>query len=105
MSDQIIKAPSRGEILKRLREAHGATVERAQALLREQKQMQNAICQFIRETPKTVPEIALAIGKPAHEVLWFVSALKKYGIVVEAGMCGDYPLYQRAKEQQAWPGV
>jgi hypothetical protein len=32
--------------------------------------------------------------------LWFVSALKKYGIVVEAGMNGDYPLYQRAKEQQ-----
>jgi len=27
--------------------------------------------------------------------------LKKYGIVVETGMCGDYPLYKRASEAQA----
>ena len=101
MIDQKRETTSRGEMLKRLREAHGATVERTQALFREQKQMQNAICQFIRETPKTVPEIAEVVGKPTHEILWFVAALKKYGILVEAGMCGDYPLYQRAKEQQA----
>ena len=88
-------------MLKRLREAHAESVERTQALFREQKQMQQAICKFIRDTPKTVPEIAAEIGKPAHEVLWFVAALKKYGIVIEAGMCGDYPLYQRAKEAQA----
>ncbi len=100
MSDQKNGTPSRGEVLKRLREAHGTTVERSQAMMKEQKQMQNAICQFIRETPKTVPEIAAEIGRPTHEVLWFVAALRKYGIVVEAGMCGDYPLYQRAKEVQ-----
>jgi hypothetical protein len=99
MSDSKKEALSRSESLKRLREMHGATVARTQALFREQKQMQNAICQFVRESPKTVPEIAEAIGKPTHEVLWFVAALRKYGIVVEAGMCGDYPLYQRAKEQ------
>lgn len=100
MSDPKTDTPSRGEALKLLRQKHGATVELAQALMREQKQMQNAICQFIRDTPKTVPEIAAEIGKPAHEVLWFVAALKKYGIIVEAGMGGDYPLYQRAREAQ-----
>jgi predicted transcriptional regulator len=99
MSDQG-KNLSRGEVLKQLRQDHAATVERTQALLREQKQMQQSICQFIRENPKTVPEIAANINKPAHEVLWFVAALKKYGIVVETGMCGDYPLYQRAEEVQ-----
>jgi predicted transcriptional regulator len=99
MSDLNIKTPTRGEILKQLRIAHGATVEKAQILVKEQRQMQKSICDFIAETPKTVPEIATAIGKPANEVLWFISALKKYGIVVEAGMSGDYPLYQRAKEQ------
>jgi hypothetical protein len=101
MSDQNREALTRGETLKRLREAHSATVERTQALFREQKQMQNAICGVLRETPKTVPEIAEEIGKPAHEVLWFVAALRKYGILIESGMCGDFPLYQRAKEQQA----
>jgi hypothetical protein len=101
MSDQKRETTSRGEMLKQLREAHGATVERAQVLLREQKKMQTAICQSIRETPKTVPEIAEVVGKPTHEVLWFVAALKKYGILVEAGMCGDYPLYQRVEEMKA----
>ena len=98
MSDQKKEALLRSETLKRLRQEHGATVERTQALFREQKQMQNAICQFVRDTPKTVPEIAKAIGKPTYDVFWFVAALRKYGILVEGGMCGDYPLYQRAKE-------
>ncbi|MBN2148134.1 MAG: hypothetical protein JW726_12135 [Anaerolineales bacterium] len=101
MSDQKSETPSRGEILKRLREAHSTTVAQSQTMMKEQKQMQNAICQFIRDTPKTVPEIAAEIGKPTHEVLWFVAALKKYGIVIETGMCGDYPLYQRAQEVEA----
>jgi predicted transcriptional regulator len=100
MSDQNIKTPTRGEILKQLRAAHEVTFEKTQALVREQRQMQKSICDFITETPHTVPEIAKAIGKPANEALWFISALKKYGIVVEDGMSGDYPLYQTAKEQQ-----
>jgi predicted transcriptional regulator len=92
------EARSRSENLKRLRESHVATVESTQALLREQKKIQREICQCIRENPKTVPEVAAAIGRPAHEVLWYLAAFKKYGIVIESGMCGDYPLYLHAKE-------
>jgi predicted transcriptional regulator len=91
-------ARARRETLKRLRETHAETVEQTQALLREQKQIQQQIRQAIRENPKTVPDLATAIGRPTHEVLWYLSALKKYGIVVEAGMRDDYPLYQQAKE-------
>jgi predicted transcriptional regulator len=91
-------ARARSETLKRLRAAHAETVERTQALLREQKQMQREICQAIRADPQTVPEVAAAISKPANQVLWYLAALKKYGIVVEAGMRGDYVLYQQAKE-------
>ena len=101
MSDEKTSTLSRAELLKSLREKHAAAVERTQVLFREQKKMQQDICQFIRETPHTIPEIATEIGKPTHEVLWFVAALRKYGIVVENGMCGDYPLYQRAKEVEA----
>jgi predicted transcriptional regulator len=101
MSDPKTGGRSRGDILKSLRELHADSVKRTQALLREQNRLQQAICRFIGDTPRTVPEIAAGIGKPAHEVLWFVSALKKYGIVMEAGMRGDYPLYQRAMEAQA----
>jgi hypothetical protein len=92
------QARTRSETLKQLREAHASTVERTQALLREQKQLHREICQVIRDKPGTVPEVAATIKRPAHEVLWYLAVLKKYGIVVEAGMCGDYPLYQLVKE-------
>ena len=90
---------SRAELLKRLRAEHAETVSRTQALLKEQKRIQKEICQFIRENPKTVPEIAEAIGMPSNEVLWYLASYRKYGIVVEDGMCADYPLYRKAEEK------
>ena len=93
------KNPSRGEMLKRLRAQHTETVERTQALLKEQKRVQKEICQVMRDNPKTVPEVAEAVGMPAQEVLWYIASFKKYGLVVENGMCGDYPLYQKAEEK------
>ena len=92
------EARARSETLKQLREAHATTVEWTQTLLREQKQFQKEICQAIRDNPETVPKIAAAISKPAHKVLWHLAALKKYGIVIEAGMSGDYVLYKLKKE-------
>lgn len=90
---------SRGEMLKRLRERHAETVARTQALLKEQKRIQNEMCQLLREAPKTVPEVARALGMPAHEALWYMASFKKYGLIVENGMCGDYPLYSKAEEK------
>jgi transcriptional regulator with XRE-family HTH domain len=90
---------SRGEMLKRLREQHAESVKRTQALLKEQKKVQQEICKVMRDTPKTVPEVAEAVGMPTHEVLWYIASYKKYGIVVEDGMCADYPLYRRAEEK------
>ncbi len=90
---------SRGEMLKRLREQHGESVTRTQALYKEQRRIQQEICKIIRDAPKTVPEVAAATGLPTHEVLWHLTAMKKYGIVAENGMCGDYPLYQKVEEK------
>jgi predicted transcriptional regulator len=93
-------APSRAETLRRLREQHAETVARTQALLKEQKRIQQEICKAIRETAKTVPQIAEEIGMPANEVLWYVASFRKYGMIVEKGMCADYPLYQKVEEKQ-----
>lgn len=90
---------ARTEILKRLREQRKETVERTQALLKEQKRVQQLICKSVREKPKTVVEIANEIGMPSHEVLWYVTSFKKYGLLKEIGMCGDYPLYERDEEK------
>ena len=88
---------SRGDILKKLRSEHEASVQNAQALLKEQKRMQQELCSLMKDEPMTVPELAAAAKLPAPKVLWFVAALKKYGVVVEAGMSGDYPIYQKAE--------
>jgi predicted transcriptional regulator len=98
MSGEKIKVTSRSEMLKNLRDAHTADVQRTRELVLKQKQLQQSICQVIENTPKTIPQIAAQIGRPTHEVLWFVASLKKYGVVVETGMSEDYPLYQRVKE-------
>ena len=89
----------RAALLKRVRGEHAETVKRTQALLKKQKKVQQLICQNIREKSKTVPEIAEAVDIPTHEVLWYLTSFKKYDIVVEDGMCGDYILYKRAEEK------
>ena len=95
------EARKRTEMLKRLRDEHKATVERTQELLKEQKRVQQAVCKSVRERPKTVLELAAETGMPTHEVLWYVTSFKKYGLLRENGMCGDYPLYERIEEKQA----
>lgn len=92
------EAKKRTMMLKRLRTEHADSVERTQGLLKEQKQVEKLICQSIRDKAKTVPEIAAEVNIPTHQVLWYLTAYKKYDIVVEEGMCGDYLLYRRIQE-------
>ena len=91
-------AQKRAAVLKKLRVEHAESVASTQELLKEQKRVQKLICQSIRETAKSVPEIASEIGMPTHEVLWYLTGYKKYDIVVEEGMCGDYVLYKKVQE-------
>jgi predicted Rossmann fold nucleotide-binding protein DprA/Smf involved in DNA uptake len=94
------KPPSRGEVLKQLRTKHADAVEHTQKLLKEQKKLQQELLAALREKPRTIPELAAATGLASERVLWFVAALKKYGLVAENGMSGDYPLYQKVEEEQ-----
>lgn len=89
----------RAILLKRLREEHQETVARTQALLKEQKAIRRQICQPMRQEPKAVPELAEVTGIPAEQVLWHITAMKKYGLVIENGMCGEYYLYQMAEDK------
>ena len=90
---------SRAQILKDLRAERKDTVQRTQALLKEHKRIHREICKMVRDTPKTVPEIAAAIAMPSHQVLWHLTALKKYDVIAEEGMCGEYVLYTNAEEK------
>ncbi len=87
-------ARERTQALKRLREEHQETVERTQALLKEQQAIRKQIRGAMADGPKTVPEVAEASGLPADQVLWHIIAMKKYDQVSEVGMNGEYYQYQ-----------
>jgi hypothetical protein len=105
MTDQEAKkakreaAQKRAAVLKQLRAEHVDTVKCTQELLKKQKSVQKLICQSIREKAKTVPEISAEVDMPTHEVLWYLTGYKKYDLVVEEGMCGEYVLYKKVQEK------
>ncbi len=88
----------RTQKLRELRTAHQQTVDQTQQLVKEQRKAERLICIQIREKSKTVPEISKALDLPTDQVLWFLTAMRKYGIVKEDGMCGEYVLYTRNEE-------
>lgn len=94
-------AKKRAILLKRLREEHKETVARTQATFKEHKALRRQICQATRDNPRTVPEIAEETGIPSDEVLWHITAMKKYGDIAEVGTCGEYYLYQRTEEAKS----
>lgn len=78
--------------LKQLREIRKDAIAASAVKLKEQKQVIKAIKAQLQQ-PRTVPEIAEATGIPSQKVLWYVSALKKYGEVKETEKDGCYFRY------------
>ncbi len=80
--------------LKELREARKATVERARKQVKTQTARMKAIKEALKGGGRTVPELADALRLPAAEVLWYITAMRKYGGVVEGDKDGDYFRYE-----------
>jgi hypothetical protein len=45
--------------------------------------MRDKVLATLQDGPKTVPEIAQALGHPSHEVMFWVMAARKYGLIQE----------------------
>lgn len=56
--------------------------------------MRDRILSVVRESPKTVPEIATELGSPVHEVMYWVMAARKYGYLEESKEPNDDDYYQ-----------
>ena len=97
MSDKTA-AKKRIELLKELREEHKDTVEKSQAYLKDQQALRRELRNAMKGGPKTVPDIAQAARLPSDQVLWHVMAMKKYDLVREVGMEGEYYQYQLTEE-------
>jgi predicted transcriptional regulator len=96
-------ARQRAQMLTELRRQHSEPARQAQELLKAQQGVRRSLQQALQEGPCTVPQLAEKTGLPAHEALWHLTAMKKYGLVEEAGMDddGQYYLYGLSKEAHA----
>ena len=71
-------------------------------IIRQEPLMRDRILALLTESPRTVPEIAQALGCPTHEVMLWVMGLRRYGAVRELKEASPegYFRYGAAKEAQ-----
>jgi len=69
-------------------------------VMRDEMLMKEKIASLLREEPRTIPEIADALRRPAREVTLWVMALRRYGAMEELPKpkADDYYRYKPAKE-------
>lgn len=60
-----------------------ASTREIREVIREEPVMRERILALLNDGPKTVPEIASALGCPSHEVVFWVMAMRRYGWVSE----------------------
>jgi len=72
-------------------------------VVRDEQVMRRPILAVLADGPLTVPEIAVAIDKPTHEVMTWVMGLRKYGWVAEDKDVTDegYYRYRVAEREES----
>jgi hypothetical protein len=76
----------------------------AREIVREETFMRARILEVLAEGPRTVPEIAVAIGRPTHEAMFWVMGMRRYGQVrdvKEAAVDGYFRYQAVAKERRS----
>ncbi len=48
-------------------------------IVREEPLMRSRILELLAQGPLTVPEIAAGLGRPDHEVMFWVMGMRRYG--------------------------
>jgi predicted Rossmann fold nucleotide-binding protein DprA/Smf involved in DNA uptake len=72
-------------------------------IVRDEHLMRRPILAALAGGPLTIPQIATAVGKPCHEVVFWVMGLRKYGWIAEIKEPGDegFYLYEVAEREGA----
>jgi predicted Rossmann fold nucleotide-binding protein DprA/Smf involved in DNA uptake len=70
-------------------------------VVREEMAMHGRILGALKEGPRTVPEIAAAIGCPAHEVVFWVMGMRRYGWLSEVKGSADDGYFRYQAEERA----
>jgi hypothetical protein len=83
----------RKQAMKKLREERAKTIAEAVNRMKEQKHAVKLIKKQLSDGGKTVPEVAEITGMGSPDVLWYVTAMKKYGEIVEGAKDDGYFIY------------
>jgi predicted Rossmann fold nucleotide-binding protein DprA/Smf involved in DNA uptake len=71
-------------------------------VVREEPLMHRPILRALAAGPLTIPEIATAVGRPAHEVVVWVMGMRRYGQVAAEGEPDEDGYFQyRAVDAEA----
>jgi hypothetical protein len=75
----------------------------AREVIRDEHLMRRPILEALAAGPLTIPEIAEAINKPTHEVVYWVMGMRKYGHIAEIKEATDegFYLYQIVEKESA----
>jgi predicted transcriptional regulator len=93
MSDKAL-AKQRAEALKALKAEYSETVQKTQEYLKEQQGLRKMLKSALKKDAMTIPQIASAVSLPTDQVLWHITAMKKYDLVAEVGQEGEYYQYK-----------
>ncbi len=71
-------------------------------IIRDELLMRRPILEALADGPLTIPQIAEAVGRPAHEVLCWVMGMRKYGHLTEIKEADDegFYLYQAVEREE-----
>jgi len=73
----------------------GNTIVRDVAdIMRDEMLMREEIARLLQDGPMTIPELADSLGQPRHEVLIWTMAMRRYGVVEEAGQPDEEGYYR-----------
>jgi hypothetical protein len=72
-------------------------------IIRDEQAMRSVILKALAAGPLTIPQIAEAVGKPTHEVVFWVMGLRKYGWIAEIKEVDDdgYFPYQAVPREES----
>lgn len=73
-----------------------ATLRDPREVIREEPLMHRPILEALGTDALTVPEIAARIKRPAHEVVYWLMGMRRYGHLVEVGDADDDGYYHYA---------
>ena len=69
-------------------------------VIRDEHVMRRRILKALESGPLTVPEIAMAIGSPSDEVMFWVMGMRRFGRLVEIDEADDEGYFRYASVRQ-----